>query len=120
MKKKERLLKLNDTVIILNCMKLCVKVITDDLEVTFSSYVIVMYSLYLTENQGYLEKKTKNKTCDCERQRNQNSRGLQKKKKERKMIINRQSDQRRALRDRHQNHVNGQESTNESPLKMRQ
>lgn len=42
-----------------------------------------------------------------------------KKKKERKMIINRQSDQRRALRDRHQNHVNGQQSTNESPLKMR-
>ena len=35
------------------------------------------------------------------------------------MIINRQSDQRSALRDRHQNHVNGQESTNESPLKMR-
>lgn len=114
MKKKERLLKLNDTVIILNCMKLCVKVITDDLEVTFSSYVIVMYSLYLTENQGYFKKITKNKTCDGERQRNQNSRGLQKKKKRRKMIINRQSDQRRALRDRHQNHVNGQESTNES------
>ena len=43
-----------------------------------------------------------------------------KKKKKKKMIINRQSDQRRALRDRHQNHVNGQESTNESPLKMRQ
>ena len=40
-------------------MKLCVKVITDDLEVTFSSYVIVMYSLYLTKNQGYLKKKTK-------------------------------------------------------------
>ena len=59
MKKKKRLLKLNDTVIILNCMKLCVKVITDDLGVTFSSYVIVMYSLYLTENQGYLEKKNK-------------------------------------------------------------
>ena len=102
-------------------MKLCVKVITDDLEVTFSSYVIVMYSLYLTKNQGYFKKKTKNKTCDGERQRNQNSRGLQKKKnKNKKMIINRQSDQRRALRDRHQNHVNGQESTNESPLKMRQ
>ena len=61
MKKKERLLKLNDTVIILNCMKLCVKVITDDLEVTFSSYVIVMYSLYLTENQGYFKKKQKTK-----------------------------------------------------------
>ena len=84
MKKKERLLKLNDTVIILNCMKLCVKVITDDLEVTFSSYVIVMYSLYLTKNQGYLKKKKQNKTCDGERQRNQNSRGLQKKKKKKK------------------------------------
>ena len=61
MKKKKRLLKLNDTVIILNCMKLCVKFITDDLEVTFSSYVIVMYSLYLTKNQGYFKKKKKAK-----------------------------------------------------------
>ena len=101
-------------------MKLCVKVITDDLEVTFSSYVIVMYSLYLTENQGYLEKK-KQKTKRVTAKDNE-IKILEdyKKKKKRKMIINRQSDQRRALRDRHQNHVNGQESTNESPLKMRQ
>ena len=120
MKKKERLLKLNDTVIISNCMKLCVKVITDDLEVTFSSYVIVMYSLYLTKNQGYFKKKQKTKRVTAKDNEIKILEDYKKKKKERKIIINRQSDQRRALRDRHQNHVNGQESTNESPLKMRQ